>query len=201
MKIVSLRLFKNREKSLDQILAGCRKGDASCQELLFQRYAPKIMTVCRRYEYPDFGASDILQESFLLIFKNISRFDPDKGSIEAWMKKIAVNTALKVIRQRKLNFLDIESHHIQLTAATENAVEESALSEEFLLKLIKELPDGYRTIFNLFVVENFSHKEIADMLDISVQTSKSQLSKAKKMLRMKIQMAKATRKNKNVRNY
>jgi len=186
MKIINLHFFKNKGKSTEELLDGCRRGDASCQELFFKRYAPKIMTVCRRYEHPDFGASDILQESFLLIFKNISRFDPKKASIETWMKKIAVNTALKVIRSRKISFLDPETYHIQLANIPDEIPEVETFSEEFLLATIQELPAGYRTVFNLFVVDGFSHKEIAASLNISVQTSKSQLSKAKKLLRKEL---------------
>lgn len=144
------------------------------------------MTVCRRYEHPDFGASDLLQETFLLIFKHINRFDSERGSIETWMKKIAVNTALKIIRQRKISFLDIESNHIQLQDIEVAEVDTSDISQELLLQTIQSLPEGYRTIFNLFVMEGFSHKEIASQLGISVQTSKSQLSKAKKLLRKKL---------------
>lgn len=199
MKIVNLRFFKNKEKSTEELIDGCRRGDASCQELFFKSYAPKIMTVCRRYEHPDFGASDILQESFLLIFKNIGRFDSKKASVETWMKKIAVNTALKVIRSRKISFLDPETHHIQLADIAQETPEAETFSEEFLLATIKELPDGYRTIFNLFVVDGYSHKEIADSLKISVQTSKSQLSKAKKMLRKKLS-ASEKKGNKETRN-
>ncbi len=173
-------------KSTEEIIAGCRKGDASFQKLLFKKYGSLIMTVCRRYEHPDFGASDILQESFILIFKNISSFDPSKASIETWMKKIAVNTALKIIRKRKMVFLDIEDHHYHLTPTVSEPLDANAYSEEFLMKKINELPEGYRTVFNLFVVEGYTHKEIAEILEINVQTSKSQLSKAKKLLRKRL---------------
>ncbi|MEM9819793.1 MAG: RNA polymerase sigma factor [Bacteroidota bacterium] len=196
MKIVDLRFFRKKEKSIEEIVAGCCRGDASFQEMLFQQFAPILMTVCRRYEYPDFGASDILQESFLLIFKNISSFDAAKGSIETWMKKITVNTALKAIRVRKMNFLDIEEHHFQLEAETAVSIDTTDFSEEFLLEKIKELPSGYRTIFNLFVIEGYAHKEIAEILNIKVQTSKSQLSKAKKLLRKKLSEAISFSKNK-----
>ncbi len=144
------------------------------------------MTVCRRYEHPEFGASDILQETFISIFKNIGTFDKERGNIEAWMRKIAVNTALKVIRQRKISFLDIESNHLQLSDPSVQEADIEKISEEQILKMIHTLPQGYRTIFNLFVIEGLSHQEIADCLDISISTSKSQLSKAKRLLRKKI---------------
>ncbi len=202
MKIVNLNFFKNKNKSTQEIIEGCRLGDTSCQKILFKRYAPLIMTVCRRYEHPDFGASDLLQETFILVFKNIKQYDVNKGSIEPWIKRIAVNTALKVIRKRKLNFIDIEEYNIQLEDVTEEPFRGGDdISEEVILKLIRELPDGYRTIFNLFIVEGMSHKEIAEQLNISVQTSKSQLSKAKKILRKKLKEQRSTKGGRNFKNY
>jgi len=144
------------------------------------------MTICRRYEHPNFGASDILQESFILIFKNIKSFDPSKAGIETWMKKITVNTALKAIRKRKMSFLDIEDHFYQLELPVHDDIPIARFTEEELLAAIASLPDGYRLIFNLFVIEGYSHQEIAEILKISQQTSKSQLSKAKKLLRKRL---------------
>lgn len=200
MRIVALRLNKNKENTREEIIAGCRAGKAASQEALFKRFAPMIMTVCRRYEHPEFGASDILQETFIAVFKNIGRFDAKRGSLEAWMKKIAVNTALKIIRKRKISFLDIERDHLQFEDISEEEVEVGTFSEEYLLEKIQELPQGYRTIFNLFVIENFSHKEIAMRLGVSVQTSKSQLSKAKNMLRKKLSANETSGKKQNTRS-
>ncbi len=187
MKIINLRFYQDNQKNIEEIIAGCCKGDASCQEVLFKKYAPLIMTVCRRYEYQGYGASDILQESFVLIFENIAKFDSSLGSIEAWMKRIAINTALNIIRKRKMVFQEIDDHHFHLVDASgDEDFDAQNFSEELLLEKIKELPNGYRTVFNFFVVEGYAHKEIASILGISVQTSKSQLFKAKKMLRKKL---------------
>jgi len=201
MKVINLNFLKNKKKSTQEIIDGCIKGETTCQEILFKRYAALIMTVCRRYEHPSFGASDILQEAFILIFKNIKQFDATKGNIETWMKKIAVNTALKVIRKRKIQFLDIETNEHQIAEPAEEIIDIEIVAEEVLLKKIQELPDGYRTIFNLFVIEGYAHKEIAGLLSISVQTSKSQLSKAKKLLRKNLRDTKLIRRKRNVKNY
>lgn len=203
MKIINLNLLKNKKKSTQEIIEGCQKGNAQCQEILFKRYAASIMTVCRRYEHPSFGASDILQEAFILIFKNIKQFDATKGSIETWMKKIAVNTALKVIRKRKIQFLDIESSEFRIGESAEEPIDVEVISEEVLLKNIQELPEGYRTIFNLFVIEGYTHQEIASLVGITTQTSKSQLSKAKKALRKKLSSIDANRRKRktNTNNY
>jgi len=136
--------------------------------------------------------SDILQETFILVFKNLSRYDANKGSLKGWIKKIAVNTALKVARQRKISFLDIETQVTQLETPVAEPSEVVRYPEEEVLAAIQELPHGYRTIFNLFIVENYSHKEIADLLEISVATSKSQLHKAKKLLRKKLTVKEET---------
>jgi len=186
MKIVDLIFYNYKKKDIEGIIDGCRQGNTKCQEVLFERYAPLIMTVCRRYEQPDFGASDILQETFILVFKKIHQFDASKGTIDSWIKRIAVNTALKVIRKRKIKFLNIDDNQNSVKEISEEEIDIETISEEYLLEKIKELPPGYRTVFNLFVVEGFTHKEIAEYLSISDQTSKSQLSKAKKLLRNKL---------------
>jgi len=196
MKIINL-LKRKKGKSLEEIVAGCCKGDAGCQKELFEKYGSTIMTIGRRYEHADFGASDILQETFILVFKNIKRFDSSKASFETWIKKIAMNVVLNMIRSRKMKFLDIDNTILPLENLDDTPSYDEKLSEELLLKIIGELPDGYRTIFNLFVVEGYSHKEIASILNISIQTSKSQLSKAKKMLRKKINNVKISRNKQN----
>ena len=168
---------------LQKIIEECRQNNAYCQELLFKKYAPRILTVCRRYETAHFGAMDILQETFLAVFKNIKQYDNKKASIETWIKRIAINKALKVLRDKKIETVHLEP----FTDFKEEIFEEvERISEEQILAIILELPDGYRTVFNLYVLDEYSHKEIAQMLQISEQTSKSQLSKAKKMIRAKL---------------
>ncbi len=182
MKIISLRK-SNNQSALQTIIEGCRRGETRCQELLFKEFAPRILTTCRRYESSKQEAKDILQETFITVFKKIHQFNPQKGSMEGWIKRIAINTALKELRQQKLTFVDFSNIH---EPSEELAEEITTVSNERILQAIKELPDGYRTVFNLFVLDGFSHHEVAAKLGISQQTSKSQLSKAKKMLRTKL---------------
>ncbi len=187
MKIINLSIFNKKSKSISAIVEGCQQNDASCQELLFKTYAPKLLTLCRRYEQSSFGAQDILQESFIAIFKNIKQYDSTKATVETWMKKIAVNTALKVLRKRKVRFVEMEEEYINIK---EDVLVEDVeqISEEYILEVLKTLPLGYRTVFNLYVIDGVSHREIAEALSISESTSKSQLSKAKKMIRTQLKI-------------
>lgn len=187
MKIINLQFFnKKKEQTLDEIIEGCIKEDPKCQEMLFKLFLPKLMTICRRYEHPSFGASDILQETFIRVFENIKKYDAEKASIETWMKKIAVNTALNIMRARKIFFLDLDESYTQIADEKAIAQDVESISEEYIIEVIQRLPIGYRTVFNMYAIDGFSHKEIAEYLNISVQTSKSQLFKAKKMLRIKL---------------
>ncbi len=186
MRTTKLRILKKREEALDKIIEGCKKNETYCQELLFKEFAPRILTVCRRYGTSHFGAKDILQETFLAVFKNIKLYDSQKASIETWMKRIAINTALKAIRGKKLQTISFEEYNRTSEETAENAEDVEQVSIEKILSVIQELPDGYRTVFNMYVIDGYAHKEIADILGISIQTSKSQLSKAKKMIRAKL---------------
>ncbi|MEO1435904.1 MAG: sigma-70 family RNA polymerase sigma factor [Bacteroidota bacterium] len=190
MRLFNLRSAKN-QPTLQAIIEGCRKQDSRAQELLFRYFAPRILTTCRRYETPHFGEQDILQETFLTVFNKIQQFDPDKGAIEAWMKRIAINTALKVLRKQKMQLVEID-HQPELSIPSIDPGEDANISEEQILEALKELPEGYRTVFNLFVIDGFSHQEIAELLGISPQTSKSQLFKAKRMMRTKLTPLKKT---------
>ncbi|MEM6725596.1 MAG: sigma-70 family RNA polymerase sigma factor [Bacteroidota bacterium] len=190
MRLFNLRSAKN-QTTLQAIIEGCRKQDSRSQELLFRYFAPRILTTCRRYETPHFGAQDILQETFLTVFNKFHQFDPDKGAIESWMKRIAINTALKVLRKQKLQFVEIDYHPEAASMSATPDVEPN-ISEEQILSALKELPEGYRTVFNLFVIDGFSHQEIAELLSISPQTSKSQFFKAKRMMRTKLTPLKKT---------
>ena len=154
-------------------------GEADAQKEIFERFAGKMMTVCRRYARHELEAEDILQDSFIKVFRKLDQFSFN-GSFEGWIRKIVVNTALKCIKKKGFQ---MEQHGL------ENIPEESVhpgvfskLSEEELLKLIQELPIGYRTVFNLYALEGFSHKEISEQLEIGESTSRSQLVKARRML-------------------
>ncbi len=143
------------------------------------RYSGKMLAVCLRYTRHRMEAEDILQDAFIKVFDNISRFE-FKGSFEGWIRRIVINTALKNYGKKSF-----KQEQIGLENQPELPLEPeiySNLEEEELLRLINQLPDGYRVVFNLYAVEGYSHKEIADLLGIQESTSRSQLVKARKML-------------------
>lgn len=143
------------------------------------RYSGKMLAVCLRYTRHRMEAEDILQDAFIKVFDNISKFE-FKGSFEGWIRRIVINTALKNYSKKSF-----KQEQIGLENQPELPLEPeiySNLQEEELLRLINQLPDGYRVVFNLYAVEGYSHKEIADLLGIQESTSRSQLVKARKML-------------------
>ncbi len=162
-----------------ELIDGCIRGDRKCQKALFERYGGVMLTVCRRYTRHHMEAEDILQDSWVKVFKNINRFKFE-GSFEGWIRRIVVNTALK--NYQKSSF---QKEQIGLESYQEGTMEPvafSKLQEEELMDMIATLPDGYRLVFNLYVIEGFSHKEIAEQLGIQESTSRSQLVKARRML-------------------
>ena len=162
------------------ILARVKKQDRQAQQALYDKYAPLFYSICLRYVKQPMEAEDVMIESFYKIFSKISQFK-DQGSFEGWMKRIVINESL--MRIRKKNNLNL---HIELEKAygvKEEAIALDQLQYEELLSLLEELPQGYRTIFNLYVIEGYKHREIAELLKISINTSKSQLILAKKRLR------------------
>ena len=169
-----------------ELIRGCIKDDALCQKSLFNRYASTLLGVCMRYARNKEDAEDILQDAFIKIFKKISQFKGD-GSFEGWMRRVVVNTALKkytVSRYSKEFSVDeVKDSHLP---DSNDVPAFNHLTEKDLLLLIHNLPDGYRIIFNLYVIEGFQHDEIAHMLGIQPGTSRSQLVKARQMLQREI---------------
>lgn len=169
----------------DELILGCIKEDETCQREIFRKYAGRMLAVCQRYARNPMDAEDIVQDAFIKVFDKMSQFK-FQGSFEGWIRKIVVNTALKkytVIRYDK------EVSGYDVTERNESTMDPSAyahLSEKELLGLINNLPDGYRMIFNLFVIEGYQHEEIAVMLGIQPGTSRSQLVKARNMLKNQI---------------
>jgi RNA polymerase sigma factor (sigma-70 family) len=141
------------------------------------------MTICRRYAGDRHEAEDMLQEAFINIFKNINQYK-SLGSFEGWIRRITVNASIQVLQKRKIRFAEIKNVPFEPESSDNSVL--SNLDAEDLLKVISQLPDGYRTVFNLYVVEGYAHEEIAQMMKIEVATSRSQLSKARAMLRGKI---------------
>jgi len=169
-----------------EIIKGCIKDDALCQKSLFNRYASPLLGVCMRYARNKEDAEDILQDSFIKIFKKISQFKGE-GSFEGWMRRVVVNTALKKYTvSRYSKEFSVEEVKDTVLPDSNDVPAFNHLTEKDILVLIHNLPDGYRIIFNLYVIEGFQHDEIANMLGIQPGTSRSQLVKARQMLQREI---------------
>ncbi|MDB4414945.1 sigma-70 family RNA polymerase sigma factor [Saprospiraceae bacterium] len=161
-----------------QIIQGCRKQDRHAQQALYQRYSPKMFGVCKRYLKNHEDAEDVLVEG---LFKAISKIEMYKGdgSFEGWIRRIIVNEALMHLRKNKNFKMTVEISNIEIQSFI---TIQDELEAQDIYNLLDKLPTGYRTIFNLYVVEGFKHREIAEQLNISINTSKSQLILAKKRL-------------------
>ncbi|MCW3074866.1 MAG: polymerase sigma-70 factor [Flaviaesturariibacter sp.] len=161
------------------LIEGCIRGERKMQQELYQRFAPKMFGVCLRYAGNTEEAEDILQEGFIKIFKKVGSFRSE-GSFEGWVRRIFVNTAIEHFRRK--------TYLQPVTEREEETIEGSYLSvldslaEKDIIALVQQLSPGYRTVFNMYVVEGYTHKQIADILGISEGTSKSQLSRAKIIL-------------------
>ncbi|MDF1696576.1 MAG: sigma-70 family RNA polymerase sigma factor [Saprospiraceae bacterium] len=167
------------------IIRGCKKLEAHCQRALVKKYSGILYTVCRRYSVDDFMAKEALQEGLIRIFKYIDRFDNSKGKFLQWMKRIVANESIKLLKKAKVkSTLDID--RLELPSFSLDALDN--LHAEQLIALIQELPFGYREVFNLYEIEGYTHKEISKLMEISESTSRSQLSRAKKLLQQKISM-------------
>lgn len=177
---IFLKTWSLTEKEL---IKGCLREDRDCQKEVFRRYAGKMLTVCRRYAHHRLEAEDILQDAFIRVFDKMGSFK-FQGSFEGWVRRIVVNIALKNYQrcrfQREQSGLDGFDH------LPEEPSVFSHLHEEELLNLIAELPEGYRVVFNLYVIEGYSHREISELLGIGESTSRSQLVKARKMLQSRV---------------
>jgi len=167
-----------------ELIGGCKNNNTGCQKLLFDKYSGIMMTICIRYAHDLSEAEDMLQEGFIRVYKYIHQYRSE-GSFEGWLKRIFVNTALKILQKKVIRFSEIdayvESNH------TEDSNPFSTLQEHEILQLISNLPTGYRVVFNMYVMEGYRHNEIAVKLGITDGTSRSQLAKAKKLLRQQIQ--------------
>lgn len=166
-----------------ELIKGCIKRDAKSQRMLFDQYSGIMMTVCRRYSNDQKEAEDLLQESFIKVFSHISQYRFE-GSLEGWIKRIVVNTALRVLKSKKIHFSAINEDTHETQSIDSQAL--TNLNADELLKLIDNLPEGYRIVFNLYALEGYDHNEIAKLLNINPGTSRSQLSKARGLLKTQI---------------
>jgi len=168
-----------------ELIMACQKGEAKAQRQLYERFAPKMLAVALRYTNGRLEAEDVLQESFIKIFKHITTFRGE-SSLEHWIKTIIIHTALKQNRSKLYLFpaLDVDELPESYHESTELL---SNLAYEDLLKMIQNLAPRYRVVFNLYAIEGYQHQEIATMLEISEGTSKSQYARAKQLLRERIE--------------
>lgn len=165
--------------NLNQIIDLCLQGDRDAQKKLFQTYSGLMFSICRRYTNNKHEAEDMLQEGFIRVFNYLDSYE-SSGSFEGWMKKIFINTALRSISKKSFSH-ELNGYEKLPDESVEPSII-SQLSEEQILELIGRLPDGYRTVFNLYALEGYSHKEIGEMLGTQESTSRSQLVKARRML-------------------
>lgn len=168
--------------SLDELIHGCRKGDRKAQEQLYRKYADILFGICLKYSRNRTEAEDNLHDSFILIFEKIGQYK-SKGSFEGWIKRITVNTVLQ--KYRKEEYLSVVSENHEEEVSVESSYADISLQK--LLGYIQELPNRYRTTFNLYVLDGYSHKEISELLGTSTGTSKSNLARARHILKEKIE--------------
>jgi RNA polymerase sigma-70 factor (ECF subfamily) len=174
--------------SLNQLIYNCQKQDIKSQEQLYRLYANKLFAVCLKYSNSYQQAEDNLQDGFMIIFDKIKQYQ-DKGSFEGWMKRIMINTTLQKYRKQTV-FEIFNEEHLKEPAIE---IDTEDVSIDYLLNIIQELPDRYRQVFNLYALDGFSHKEISEMLQISTGTSKSNLARARMILKEKIEITQLSR--------
>lgn len=162
-----------------EMIKGCIDGNRICQRELYDRFASKMLGVCMRYAKDRAEAEDMLQEGFIKVFKNIANFR-DEGSFEGWIRKIMIFTAINLFNQRKRKFKESLDNELYDIAIDDQVIEKIAAKE--IVALVQQMPEGYRTIFNLYAVEGYTHREIGEMMNIAEGTSKSQYSRAKQYM-------------------
>lgn len=166
-----------------ELIKDCKSGVRKAQKILYEKYSPKMLSICFRYLKNEAEAEDTMVMALMKVFSHLDSYQ-GKGSFEGWIRKIVVNEALTVIRKKKkIYFEEIESANYQ----SGYHFTDTHLEAEDLLKMVASLPIGYRTVFNLYAIEGYSHKEIAEQLNISVSTSKSQLNRARNVLKKVLQ--------------
>jgi RNA polymerase sigma-70 factor (ECF subfamily) len=172
-----------RELTERELVEGCQRGDRRAQEILYTRYARRMFAVCLRYARHRLEAQDLLQEGFIRVFGKLDAFRME-GSLEGWVRRIMVHTCINHYRKKAF-----QNERFGLEHLPEGMVEATALDglgQAELMRLVGELPDGYRMVFNLFAIEGYDHAEIADLLGCGESTSRSQLAKARRMLQARI---------------
>lgn len=190
--LFSIRRLKNvsvaEDKHLQELIRGCLEGDKRSQQVIYKMFFGKMKAVCLRYTRDADEAMDVLQEGFVKVFQNMERYT-GAGSFEGWVRRIIVNMAIDQFRRQKNDPVMMgESQRIEeLSDSVEDDEEESGIDYDFkpnqIIEAMQELSPAYRTVFNLYVFENYTHQDIADALGISVGTSKSNYAKARKNMK------------------
>jgi RNA polymerase sigma-70 factor (ECF subfamily) len=186
MKVINLH--REEKKIIEQAVLNNRQA----QHQLYEKFSPKMLSVCRQYIKDTHHAEDVMITAFMKVFTNLKKFE-HRGSFEGWIRRIMVNECIDFVRVKKNVFQHQEIENVILSES-EDSLEIESFSVDDIQLLIDNLPDGYRMIFNLFAIEGYKHGEIAKMLNISEGTSKSQLSHARKMLQEQVNLLN-TRKN------
>jgi len=171
--------------NITKIISSIKQNERGAEKALFVHFAPKVLTICRRYASQDAEAKDYLQECFLLIFSKIDQYDSSKGSFEGWIHRISTNRIIELYRK--------STKQVKMTYP--DTLPEPMLSQESfqmiprqqIMEAVQQLPQGYRQVFNMYIFEGWSHKQIGESLNIAETTSRSQLNRAKKILKTKLQ--------------
>ncbi|MES2827432.1 MAG: RNA polymerase sigma factor [Bacteroidota bacterium] len=171
------------KQNIDDLLEGCKAGNRKMQEALYSQTSSKMFAVCMRYAKDRMEAEDVLQMGYVKVFQKVKEYRGD-GAFEGWIRRIMVNTAIESYRKnlRTMNVVPVEDAYEQPATGFDF----SRLGMQDLMKLIQNLADGYRVVFNMYAIEGYSHKEIADTLGISEGASKSQLSRARAILKEQV---------------
>lgn len=174
----------NHTISESDLIKGCIEGDRQMQEELYNRFSGKMYAVCLRYANNTEDAQDLLQEGFIKVYRNLHRFRAE-GSFEGWIRRVFVNSSIEHYRKKSLQLSRVsDKEEGTIEDADVSALDN--LAEKDIIQLIQELSPGYRTVFNLYVIEGYSHKEIGELMGISEGTSKSQLARARSILQKKV---------------
>jgi len=169
--------------TLEELILNCKNQDLKAQEELYKKFSGILFSVCLKYSPNYHEAEDNLQDAFITIFNRIEQFK-GKGSFEGWMKRVTVNTVLQKYRKQRVFNLTNEE---QLEEEAVIEIEDNAVPLDFMLKIVQELPDRYRLVFTMYVLDDYAHKEISDIVGISVGTSKSNLARARGILKIKVE--------------
>ena len=183
-RVISTQLPVEKVSTLTHIIEKSKGGDHKAFKKLYDLFKKEMYLVAYRYMGNTHDAEDVLQQGFIKLYRDLYQYKADKGAFKYWMRRIFVNTALETLRKKKLIKVELNGYH-----AIDNFEDSlfDQLTTQEILQLISELPAGYRTILNLYILEGYTHSEIAKMLDISENTSKSQLHKAKAKMRNLLQ--------------